>query len=169
MRKAKCITCRGGVPKQIGITIVIDKLAGLRFWTRRDRGRIQLPICGKAAASRDRSRKSGAPPREPRPLPAAQEGIYPSVRTRSKIPSTTKRQIVHPVGVELMGGIEIGHGTELVGRPRIDDLVELIKGFKLINALSIGPYVQRFRERVIEIPLETVSHSMTQHQLQTVV
>ena len=68
-----------------------------------------------------------------------------------------------------MGGIEIGHGTELVGRPRIDDLVELIKGFKLINALSIGSYVERFRERVIEIPLETVSHSMTQHQLQAVV
>ena len=74
-------------------------------------------------------------------------------------------QLVHPVGIDLVSGVEVGHGTQLLWRPGIDDLARETAAFELVDTLRVGTYVYGLRERVVEIKLQSVGHRMAQAEL----
>src|SRR5712692_4023787 len=96
---------------------------------------ITLEVCGCAdnhgwaveiEAYRERTgrgteRKACAPRPDPRHLPTADDTIQPTGDTAANPPPAAKGQIVDPVGVEDVGGVEVGVAPTDAEIPKITD------------------------------------------------
>src|ERR1700691_5878088 len=107
----------GRVLEKSRITVLIDKLASLRSGAVQDRGRGKFPVGGKRWEGFDGSGESAGPTRQAGELPASDNSVQQSAGGCGEPAAATEGQFVHPVGIELVSGVEIGYGTKLGGRP----------------------------------------------------
>src|SRR5208283_2816199 len=91
-------------------------------------------------------------------LPTAKKTVRDSAATGPAL-TAAKWQLVNPVRIDLVSGVEVGNRIKRRGRPGIDDLPTVSNRnpaavFVLIDPLGIGILVLRLGVRVVEIKLQ---------------
>src|SRR5580704_14574583 len=70
--------------------------------------------------------------------------------------SAANGQLIHPVRVHDLRGVEIRHRTILAWEPRVDDLAAEAKSLKLVDSFCVRAYVYRLRIGVIYVELQAI-------------
>src|SRR5712691_6926657 len=82
-----------------------------------------LPIRRECQSIVRAIRISCGPAEQARQLPATEQSVARAPCPRAESFTLTQRKVPQPVGVDLVSGIEVRRTAELVGRPRVDDLI----------------------------------------------
>src|ERR1700733_237028 len=166
---AKFALSGGCVLEKIRIAILVDKCAGLWLRAVQDRGRREIPVCRETREGLDSGGEAAGPPSESGPLPATNDGVLPALWRGGESFAGAEGELINPVGVELVSGVEIGHAAKLGWGPRVNDLVGLVIGVVGVNSLGARTDVYRLRIGVVEVPLQPVGHAATYRHLQRVI
>src|SRR5262249_41686640 len=97
---------------------------GGRSYDRTSRNRIplNLPVGGPLRTAIDADWKAAGPARQTRELPATNDGVRQATRVVTESFSSPEWELVNPVGVDLVRGVEIRNRTQSIRVPGVDDL-----------------------------------------------
>ena len=101
-------------------------------------------------------------------MPAADNGVDDAVTVGRPMATMAHRQLINPIGIDLVCRIEVGTAAQLIRLPCVDDL-RLVVATGGGNTLSLGCPIQRFRKGVIQRALQAVTESLLQGYLQSVI
>src|SRR5579872_3308907 len=79
------------------------------------------------------------------------------------------RQLVEPVGVDLVRGVEIRNSAKLIGLPGIENGAGKTHAFILADPLRVGADIQRLGKRVVHVELQARREPVAKADLQGVV
>src|ERR1700733_11437422 len=155
--------------KDVRVSARIGEQADLRLGTDEDVGGSQLPVRRPETESRlDGKGIAARPAINPGQSPAAYNSLAHSMHIAREMLAPAHGDIPNPVGVQLVGRIKVRDRSQRAWGPGVDDLTGKSAALKFIDALRIRSRVHRFRIRVVDVEIESVT-LMPQHQLQAVV
>src|SRR5204863_9270252 len=86
-------------------------------------------------------------------LPAANRRVGEAIPAGAPLAAVAEGQVVDPVRIDLMPSVEVRRTAKLLGIPSVDDGAEAAER---TDALGVRSYIERFRQRVVEVKLESM-------------
>src|SRR5215469_14144460 len=148
--EAECVNRRSRVPEYVGTAIDHERSA-FRFGSNEYGIGSVLPIGRPIVAVINSRWESAGHAIDPCDFPSAEDRAEHAVSL--EMLALSIGQLVHEVGIELMGRVEIRWSSVLIRRPGIHDVAGKAAALILADPLSIGTKIDRLGEGVVEIEL----------------
>src|SRR5438034_7076916 len=127
-----------------------------------------VPIGGPLTAFIHAEGITAGPAEQASELPAADKSVRQAVCARSELPAFAKWQLVNPVGIDLVRGVEIRNPAQLFWPPGVDDLRVVIAAGRADSLRGRSP-VHGFRPGVVKVSLQAVAKALAKGNLNGVV
>src|SRR5271157_1837911 len=130
----------------------------------------EFPVRREFEAVPDGKGEPAGPPVQTRPTPPAEHRLHGPAPIIAPFLPVAKGELVHPVGVDLVGGIVIGDRAVLAGLKGVVNLAgqpEFV--LEAGNTLRVGTHIKRFGINVIKVPLQPVGYLVPDAELPGVV